>query len=93
MKLEATNLSNYKLVIGDDDTPIGVQINGVVAFRLNDIVEVTADCRGYIAPGITSPGVGKIVEIRRHDTDHFFVVQMDNGESGFVKDCRMKRCC
>lgn len=92
MKLEPTCFSNYLLVIDEQGTPVGVKIDGVVAFRLNDTVKVTADCRGYICPGITSPGIGQIVKIKRDDTDHFFGVEMQNGEFGYMKALRMTRC-
>ena len=92
MKLEPTNISNYKLVINEQGSPVAVQINGVVAFRLNDTVKVTDDGYGYICPGISKPGIGQIVEICRDDTDHFFGVQMRNGEFGYMKCSRMTRC-
>ena len=65
MKLESTCYENHKLVLNKEGTPIAVQIDGVVAFRLYDTVEVTGDCRGYICPGIKKPGIGQIIEIRR----------------------------
>lgn len=92
MKLESTCYSNYKLVIGEDDKPIAVQINGKIAFRLNDKVKVKGDIRGYICPGIKTPGIGKIVDIRRDSTDYFFGVRMENGEFGYMKDSRMTLC-
>ena len=92
MKLESTCYSNYKLVINDKGIPVAVQINGVEAFRLNDNVKVTCDCYGYICPGIRTPGIGEIVEIRRDETDHFFGVQMKSGEFGYMKCSRMQRC-
>jgi len=92
MKLENTCYENHKLVINEQGNPTGVQINGVIAFRLNDTVEVTGDSIGYICPGIKKPGIGQIVEIRRDDTDHFYGVQMENGEFGYMKCGRMKLC-
>ena len=92
MYLESTCFANHKLVIDDNGTPVAVQINGVVAFRLNDTVKVTGDCRGYICPGITQPGIGRIVKIRRDDTDHFYGIEMANGEHGSVNDARLQRC-
>jgi len=92
MKLESTNISNYKLVIDEEGTPVGVQDSGVIKIRLNDIVTVTGDCRGYICPGVKKPGIGKIVKIRRDDTDHFYGVQMNNGELGYMKEVQIKRC-
>ena len=92
MKLETTIYANHLLVINEENTPVAVEINGVVAFRLNDTVEVTADSQGYICPGIRTPGIGKIVEIRRDDTDHFYGVEMQNGEFGYMNCDRMKLC-
>lgn len=92
MKLENTIYSNHKLVVDDNGTPIAVQVNGEIAFRLNDTVRVTDDGRGYICPGICHSGIGKIVKIRRDDTDHFYGVQMNNGEFGYMKYSRMEHC-
>lgn len=92
MKLENTIYSNHKLVIDDNDTPIAVQINGVVAFRLNDIVRVTDDGHGYICPGVNHSGIGEIIDIRRDDTDHFYGVKMKNGGFGYMKSSRMEHC-
>ena len=92
MKLESTCYANHHLVINDQGTPVAVQINGVVAFRLNDTVKVTDDGHGYICPGIKYPGIGQIVEIRRDNTDHFYGVRMRSGEFGYMKCSRMTRC-
>ena len=92
MKLESTIYSKYKLVIDDAGKPIAVQINGKIAFRLNDTVKVTDDGHGYICPGITASGIGQIVEIRRDNTDYFFGVMMKNGEFGYMKSNRMTLC-
>ena len=91
MNLEDTCYGNHKLVINEQGNPVAVQINGVVAFRLYDTVKVTDDGYGYICPGISNSGLGQIVEIRRDRTDHFYGVQMTNGEFGYVKHCRIKR--
>ena len=85
MKLENTVYSNHKLVIDDNDTPVAVQINGVVEFRLNDIVRVTDDGHGYICSDIHHSGIGRIIDIRRDNTDHFYGVEMKNGEFGYIK--------
>lgn len=90
MKLETTIFSNYELVIDEFDIPVAVQINGEVKYRLYDLVRVTDDGRGYICPGIEHEGIGRIVEIRRSDSDNFFGVLMDNGEFGFMKFLRLK---
>lgn len=92
MRLESTCYSNHKLVIDDQGTPVAVQIDGVVAFSLNDTVKVTDDGHGYICPGIRQSGIGQIVEIRRDDTDHFYGVKMRNGEFGYMKCDRMTHC-
>ena len=92
MKLENTIYSNHKIVVDDNDTPVAVQVDGKIAFRLNDTVRVTGDCQGHICSGIIHSGVGKIVEIRRDDTDHFYGVQMNNGEFGYMKYNRLEHC-
>lgn len=90
MKLESTIYSNYQLVIDEFDIPVAVRIDGEDRYRLYDRVRVTGDCRGYICPTIKHAGTGKIVEIRRDDSDYFFGVLMDNGEFGFMKAARME---
>lgn len=90
MKLEGTCYANHFLVINENNIPVGVQINGEVAFQLHDTVKVSSDARGYICPGISSEGVGTIVEIRKDDTDHFYGVKMMNGEFGYMKHLRME---
>lgn len=91
MKLENTIFSNYQLIIDEFDIPVAVQINGTVKYQLYDQVRVTDDGHGYICPGINHDGFGKIVQIRRDDSDHFFGVLMDNGEFGFMKSNRMEK--
>ena len=91
MQLESTCYANHKLVIDDQGIPVAVQINGVIAFCLNDTVKVTDDGHGYICPGIRHAGIGQIVEIRRDDTDRFYGVKMRNGEFGYMKCNRMTR--
>lgn len=90
MKLEDTIFSNYKLVIDEFNIPVAVRINGEDKFKLYDLVRVTNDGCGYICPEIKHEGMGKIVEIRRDDSDYFFGVLMNNGEFGFMKDARME---
>lgn len=92
MTLENTIYANHKLMIDEFGIPVGVQIDGKEAFRLYDMVRVTDDGRGYICPGINSPGYGRIIEIRRDSTDHFYGIKMSNGEFGFVKCTRIERC-
>ncbi len=90
MKIEHTIFSNYELVVDEFDIPVAVQVNGELKYRLYDVVRVTADCRGYICPTIMHEGTGRIVEIRRDESDHFFGVLMDNGEFGFMKSTRLE---
>ena len=90
MKIENTIYENYKLVVDEFDIPVAVRIDGEDKYRLYDYVCVTADCHGYICPGIKHEGLGRIVQICRDDTDHFFGVLMNNHEFGFMKDNRMK---
>ncbi|MBR2544091.1 hypothetical protein IKF04_02205 [Candidatus Saccharibacteria bacterium] len=55
---------------------IGIKINPGKFERkycVGDAVEVTGDIYGYICPGITSPGTGKIIEVHRDSTDGFLL--------------------
>ena len=90
MKLENTIFSNYQLVLDEFNIPVAVRINGEDKYRLYDRVRVTDDGHGYICPEVKYEGMGKIVEIRRDDSDHFFGVLMDNGEFGFMKSERIE---
>ena len=90
MRLENTMLSNYKLVIDEFDIPVAVEVDGEVRYRLYDFVSVTDDGCGYICSGIYEEGFGRIMQIRRDDTDHFFGVLMMSGEFGFMKDSRIE---
>ena len=91
MKLENTIYSNYKLVLDEFNIPVAVQIDGQIRFRLYDNVIVQADCIGYIGEGIKHSGIGRIIRIRRDDTDYFFGVLMNNGECGYVKSARLSK--
>lgn len=91
MKLENTGCANYKFVVDEFGIRVAMQINGFIKYRLYDRVRVTDDGRGYICPMIDRPGFGRIVEIRKDDTDYFFGVLMDNGQFGFMKDARMEK--
>ncbi len=92
MTVENTGFSNIKLVVDEFNIPVAVQIDGTVKYRLYDNVTVKGDIMGYICPGITVEGQGRIVEIRRDDTDHFFGVLMNNnGQFGFVKEARLSK--
>lgn len=90
MKIERTSYANYQLVIDEFNIPVAVRVNGEDKYRLYDLVRVTDDGHGYICPGITHGGVGRIVEIRKDKTDHFFGVLMNNGEFGFMHSGRIK---
>ena len=90
MKLENTFMYDCQLVIDEFDIPVAVRINGEDKYWLYDRVRVTADSQGYICPTIKKEGMGRIVEIDRDDTDHFFGVLMDNGEFGFIKPGRIE---
>lgn len=84
-------LSGFKYIVSNDESEalVGV-IEHERSYLLGDVVKITADPRGYICPGISCPGRGKITEIQEDDTDHFYGVQMDNGEFGFMKSARIK---
>lgn len=84
MKKESTIYSNYKLIIDDFDIPVAFEVNDIIKFKLYDHVRVDDD-GGYIGIGITQPGFGRIVEIRRDKTGYFFGVLMSFGEFGYVK--------
>ena len=89
--LERTIYSNCFLVTTSNGVPVGYQVSGVLRFCVGDRVMVTGDSRGYICPGITKPGYGKIIEICRDSTDHHFHIMMDNGQSGYVKEARLTK--
>lgn len=90
-KFESTHYANYKLELDASGNPVAVWINDKEAFRVGDRVKVTADCIGYICPGITKGGFGYVTAIVRDYTDHFFQVTMDNGQCGQVKEARIRR--
>lgn len=90
MKLEATMFSNVKLVIDEFDIPVAVQINGEIRYKLYDHVMVDGD-DGYIGPGLEHGDIGRIMEIRRDETDYFYGVLLVNGEFGYTKDSRLMK--
>lgn len=90
MKLENTIFSNHQLVVDEFDIPVAVRIDGEDKYKLYDLVRVTHDGHGFICPGVKHEGIGRIVQIRRDDTDHFYGVLMNNGEFGFMKDARLE---
>lgn len=91
MKLEATIFNNYQLVLDEFDIPVAVRVDGEDKYRLYDNILVTGDSQGFICPGIHHEGLGRIVEFRRDNTDHFFGVLMDHGEFGYIKASRIEK--
>ena len=88
---EGTMFYNIKLIVDDlRNEPIAVEIDGHNAFYKGDRVLVSSDSNGYICPGICHAGYGRIEEIVRDDSDHFFKILMDNGERGICKEARIK---
>ena len=80
----------FKYIVTDDESELLVgMVENERAYLIADEVEITGDIMGYICPGILHPGKGTIIEIRKHDTDHFYGVLMDNGEFGFMKSARI----
>lgn len=94
MKTERTTFGNIFYMLDDDGKIIGIKINPGRFERkycVGDAVKVTGDIYGYICPGITSPGTGKIIEVHRDSTDGFFTVEMENGDIGYsVKADRLE---
>lgn len=90
-KFESTCFANYKLELDASGNPVALWINDREAFRVGNRVRVTGDCMGYICPGITKGGYGRVTNIVRDYTDHFIEVTMDNGEVGQVKEARISR--
>ena len=91
MKVKETMFSNIQIVLDEFDIAVAVRVDGKDKYHLYDMVKVTGDCRGYIAPGIRHEGAGRIVEIRDNDVDHFYGVLMnETHEFGFVKAARIK---
>ncbi len=92
METKATMFDNISYLINGGDI-VGIRVDTgrcIKEYYVGDTVEVTGDCRGYICSGIKTPGKGKIVSVRKDDTDHFFVVEMENGETGIMKYHRME---
>jgi hypothetical protein len=89
-RYEPTNFANFKYIVSNDEDNFVVGVlENAKSYLIGDRVKVGCDCRGYIAPGISQPGEGRITHIQRDDTDHFYGVQMDNGEFGFIKSARI----
>lgn len=67
---------------------IGVENDGR-RIMLGDRVRIKGDVRGYIQPGITKEGYGRIVDFTDAFSDHYYGVRMDNGEYAHVKRARI----
>lgn len=92
MKLRKTMFANIQMVVDEFGINVAVQVDGKEKFRLYDTVKVSGDCRGYIVPEIRHEGIGRIVEIRDDDVDHFYGVLMTGtNEFGFVKASRLEK--
>lgn len=96
LDIRRSNISNYYYLV-DNDQIVGVRTNPgefQKDYMVGDTVDVTNDGHGYISPGISTPGRGKITAVHKDDTDHFFTVVMENGEVGLsVKPHRLKVVC
>ena len=66
--------------------------NEILEHRLviGDIVTVEGDSFGDICPTIHHSGIGTITDIRDDNTDYWFFVEMQNGESGCCKSSRLR---
>lgn len=85
MKTKKTAFANILYICDDHENVVGIRINPGKYQRkyyVGDIVKVTDDGCGYICPGIRTPGKGRIVSVHEDDTDHFFTIEMENGEIG-----------
>ena len=92
METRNTMFANIFYLIDDEGNIVGIREDiDQKEYYVGDIVKVTDDGYGYISPGIKTPGIGKIVAVREDDTDHFFTVKMENGETAFgVKAARIE---
>lgn len=93
MKTRKTAFANIFYLIDAEENIVGIRTNPgkyQKEYYVGDIVKVTDDGCGYICPGIKTPGNGKIVSVHEDDTDHFFTVKMENGETGSVKSNRIE---
>lgn len=92
MELKKTKYGNIFYIYEDDDL-VGIVEDPETHpqyFFVGDVVKVTDDGNGYICPGISHNGIGVIIGIQEDDTDHFFEIQMLNGESGTCKSNRLE---
>ena len=86
-----SQISNFQFIVTDDEHHFAVGVlENEKSYLLGDRVLIAPDIMGYITPGIEHPGEGMITRICTDDIDHFYGVQMDNGEFGFVKSARIK---
>lgn len=94
-RLKSTIFSNRHYLVGVDDKVIGIVFDAGTpreyCLMKGDDVYVSGDNRGNICPGIYHPGIGKIANVRRDDTDHWFYVIMENGECGLCKPARLTK--
>ena len=67
------------------NTKITVLKSIFVMFTMTEMMVID-----IFVPKLSMKAWKKIVEIRRHDSDHFFGVLMDNDEIGFMKSARIK---
>jgi len=58
-------------------------------FMTGDVVKVTGDTRGYICPGITKPGLGRIAGIEYKNDEVRYHVVIGN-EDGLCKSARIE---
>ena len=85
MKTRNTMFANIFYLIDDEGNIVGIRKDHgkyQKEYYVGDLVKVTDDGHGYISPGIKTPGIGIIAAVHEDDTDHFFTVKMENGETG-----------
>lgn len=93
MTLKRTSFSNIFYICDNEGNIFGIREDpGVFQkdYYVGEMVKVTGDIHGYICPGIRTPGIGRITCVHEDNTDHFFTVEMVNGEIGSVKSARLE---
>lgn len=80
--------TNDFFLLDEDGKIVGIECNGHRAM-LGDRVRIKGDTHGFIASGITKEGYGKIVDFTDNYSDHYFGIQMENGEYAHVKRARI----